>query len=66
MNEKDRLDFILKRDGREKMLKFAEQTLAIYIMDSIEKGPHKASIEKFIEVLEENGSAVRIMMVNNE
>lgn len=56
--ERDRLAFVEKRDGKEAMIKFAEQTLATYVMESAMRGPYKESIEEYIKVLEENGKSV--------
>lgn len=58
MSERDRLSFIERRDGYDAMLKFAEQTLAVYILQSIKKGPYREAIEELVEELEEAGKKV--------
>jgi uncharacterized protein (DUF302 family) len=65
MSERDRLDFVEKRDGRDGMLKFAEQTLAVYVVQSIKKGPYKDAIAELTEVLEEVGLTVFIADVRD-
>ena len=63
MSEKERLDFVESRDGHDAMLKFAEQTLFVYVIDSIKRSIHKESIEECIEVLEKHGLKVDIVKV---
>lgn len=61
--ELERLKFVEDRDGKEAMLKFAEQGLAIYITDSIKHSKYKASIDTYTKVLEDNGYKVLILCV---
>lgn len=64
--ERQRLEFVEERDGSDAMLRFAEQTLAVYIDDSIRQGPHRESIAALIEVLEERGLRVAIVEVTGK
>jgi hypothetical protein len=58
MSERDRLDFVEKRDGYDAMLKFAEQTLAVYVVQSVKKGPYREAVEELVDMLEEAGKKV--------
>lgn len=63
MSERDRLEFVERRDGREGMLRFAEQTLAVYVEESIKHSRFKESIEVCIEVLKEASKDVQIVAI---
>ncbi len=45
------------------MLRFAEQTLAVYVQASIERGIHEDSIDVLIETLKGDGRSVVIVKV---
>ena len=64
MRERERLDFVEKRDGKEAMLKFAEQTLNIYVCDAVEKSIYKDSVEELTKILKENGRIIRILVID--
>lgn len=63
MTEWERLAFVEARDGTDGMLEFAEQTLAVYIQDSIKRGPYEESIKTCITALTQNRRKVRIVVV---
>lgn len=63
MSEKERLAFVLKRDGEEEMLKFAEQSLAAYVAASCAKGPYSDTIDDLIEALVGGGKKVKMVQV---
>ncbi len=51
--ENSRLVFIMERDGEQAAEKFAEQTLALYVKDAIDKSVFESSIAELIRFLEE-------------
>ena len=55
MTERERLEFVQQRDGDSAANRFAEQTLAVYVTDSVKHGPHKDSIAACTKWLEEDG-----------
>lgn len=61
----DRLDFVESRDGIKGMIRFAEQTLAVYVNDSIKRGPHGDSIRELTEELEAHGKRVQLVVVDD-
>lgn len=53
MSERERIQFVVDRDGPVAAIEWAERTLAIYVEDSVRKGPHAASIKELREWLAE-------------
>lgn len=66
MKEKERLEFVKERDGEEEMLKFAEQTLSIYVADSINRGPYEDSINAITEEFESHGYIVKFVVIEKK
>lgn len=63
MSEKERLDFIIERDGLEAAIKFAEQGLYLYIIEALKRSSLGESTKEWIKFLEANGKKVRIVVV---
>lgn len=54
MTEKDRVDFVAKRDGKEAAMKFAQQTLDLYIKAAIDSSKYKESIDELQDIIKKN------------
>ena len=55
MNEEDRVQFIIDRDGLTAAIVWANQTLELYIEQAIKSSPYKDSIKYFRQFLKERG-----------
>lgn len=62
--ENERLAFIEERDGEEAMLRWAEQTLAIYVRESCARGPYDAAIRDLWATLVNHGRQVQLVSVS--
>ena len=52
-NERDRIDFVVQRDGMEAAVKWAEQTRSIYFRASVEQSRFGDSIDELEAFLKE-------------
>ena len=64
--ERERLAFVENRDGKEAMLAWAEQTLAIYVDDSIKQGRYEDSIKVYVKTLKDNGRNVSLVSIDGQ
>jgi hypothetical protein len=51
--ERDRISFVIERDGMEAAIKWAEQTRAIYFKAAVEHSPYADSIAELEQFLRE-------------
>lgn len=63
---RDRIDFVVKRDSKEKAIEWVELALAAYVDALVHKGQYKKQIEEMVEFLEENGKKVRWVEIKDE
>lgn len=61
--ERDRLEFIKERDGEQEMLRWAQQTLAIYVREAIDSSRFAPAIMELEAALCEHGREVNIVTV---
>jgi hypothetical protein len=54
MSEKERINFIEQRDGKDKAVKFAEQVAASYVRAAVRGSSYEESIKYLIEYIKDN------------
>ena len=66
MTEKDRLDFVEKRDGIEAAITFAKQGAYLYINGAIDQSKYKSSIDEYKKFLAGHGFKVQVTILKEE
>lgn len=58
MSEKERLAFLIKRDGLEKALSFAADGIRVYLLTALERSTYKESVSEYVRFLREHGESL--------
>jgi len=57
------VSFLIQRDGKDATVKFAEQTLSLYVSAAINESKYKESIDEYIRFLEKEEKQVNIIVI---